>query len=199
MLCWLCHKGTKDYNILFAKLFAKTIKCIEESKNNPIRALKEQLSERIPKDEDIRECLVSLKDNNKAKLILFWIELYRRSQNKGQDIIELSYQYTLEHIMPRSWEGSWKNIAKDTEHAECLIYQIGNMTLLKGSLNNTIKNAPWKTKLNGDGSHQNSIKTCADLLITKEILDKKKWNEESMKERTKRLIKDIFKIWRQKI
>ncbi len=198
LLCWLCRKGTKDYNILFAK----TIKCIAENKDNPVELLKEQLSERIPKDEDIKECLVSLKDNSanyRAKLILFWIELYRRDQNKGQDIIELSYQYTLEHIMPRSWEGSWKNIAKDKEHAEDLIYQIGNMTLLKGSLNSTIKNAPWKTKLNGDGSRKNSIKTCADLLITREILDKKKWDEESIKERTQRFIKDIFEIWGEKI
>ncbi|WP_417935359.1 HNH endonuclease family protein [Helicobacter himalayensis] len=61
--------------------------------------------------------------------------------------MELSYQWSLEHLMPQSWEKHWKAFVKDESHAEDLIYQIGNMTLLKGSLNSTIKNATWQIKL----------------------------------------------------
>ncbi len=97
--------------------------------------------------------------------------------------------------MPQSWEENWKSIAKDELHAEDLIYQIGNMTLLKSSLNSAIKNASWKIKLNGDGSRKNSIKSCADLLITRELCDKTIWNEDTIRDRTQRLTQEFFKIW----
>lgn len=189
---WTCAESTKEYN----KLFANTTQKFDKS--NPLDFLKNQLNS-IPKDNDIKESLAYL-SNKGGSLILFWIELYRRYKNQSkQDTIELSYQYTLEHLMPQSWEKNWRDIAEDKEHANDLIFQIGNMTLLKGSLNSAIKNASWKTKLNGDGSRKNSIKTCADLLITKEILDNKVWNEKCIRERTERFTKEFFEIWNKAI
>lgn len=88
-------------------------------------------------------------DNKRAKLVLFWIELFRRHNNPN-DIKELTYKYELEHLMPQKWEENWKEIGKDKDNAERLIYQIGNMTLLNGSLNAGISNAKWEIKLNGD-------------------------------------------------
>jgi len=192
---WLCAESTKDYN----KIFAKVIKKLD--KNNPLEFLKTELKD-IPKKYEIEDSLISkgsYLENKKATLILFWIELYRRYNNKEkQDSIELSYQYTLEHLMPQTWEKNWKAFAKDEFHAEDLIYQIGNMTLLKGSLNSTIKNASWEMKLNGDGSRKNCIKNCADLLITRELFDAKIWNEDSIRERSEKLTQDFFKIWNTK-
>ncbi|WP_300718663.1 DUF262 domain-containing protein [Helicobacter sp. UBA3407] len=189
---WLCFKSTKDYNKLFANMTKKL------NKTNPLEFLKNNLKD-IPKRYEIEDCLISKDDylaNKKAALILFWIELYRRHTNKKtQDSIELSYKWTLEHLMPQSWEENWKSIAKDELHAEDLIYQIGNMTLLKSSLNSAIKNASWKIKLNGDGSRKNSIKSCADLLITRELCDKTIWNEDTIRDRTQRLTQEFFKIW----
>lgn len=189
---WLCRESTKDYN----KIFANTTRKLDVTK--PFEFLRENLKD-IPKKNKIEDYLMSKDDdleNKKATLILFWIELYRRYANKkAQDSIELSYKWTLEHLMPQSWEEHWGKIPKDEFHAEDLIYQIGNMTLLKSSLNSTIKNASWKTKLNGDGSRKNCIKNCADLLITRELLDKDIWNEDSIRERTQQLTQDFFKIW----
>lgn len=76
-------------------------------------------------------------------------------------------------IMPQKWEENWTEIGKDKETAETLIYQIGNMTLLNGSLNASISNAKWIEKLGNEKSKKNCIKKCADLLVTREILDKK--------------------------
>ncbi|WP_300673996.1 MULTISPECIES: DUF262 domain-containing protein [Helicobacter] len=189
---WLCYKSTKDYNKLFANMTKKL------NKTNPLEFLKNNLKD-IPKKYEIEDCLISKDDylaNKKAALILFWIELYRRHKNKKvQDSIELSYKWTLEHLMPQSWEENWKSIAKDELHAENLIYQIGNMTLLKNSLNSTIKNASWKTKLEGDGSRKNCIKSCADLLITRELCDKTIWNEDAIRDRTQKLTHEFLTIW----
>ena len=73
--------------------------------------------------------------------------------------------------------------------------EIGNMTLLKGGLNSIMRNQAWKIKLNGDRSRKNHIKTCADLLITKELLEIKKWDKYAIQERTGRLIQEFFTIW----
>lgn len=173
---WLCCKSTKDYN----KLFAGIVRKLEES-NDSYLTISEALKERAPKQEEIKNALVSKNDflsNNRARLILFWIELYRRYKNsKRQDIVELSYIYTLEHLIPEEWEEHWSDICDNDEKACDLIYQIGNMTLLKGSLNSSIKNQKWEIKLKGDGSRKNNISSCADLLITKEMLDWKILNE----------------------
>lgn len=191
---WLCHKSTKDYN----KIFANAIKKLD--RNNPLESLKEILKEKdIPQKYEIEDCLISKEEfleNKKATLILFWIELYRRFSNKEkQDSIELPYQWSLEHLMPQSWEKNWKAFVKDEFHAEDLIYQIGNMTLLKGSLNSTIKNATWEIKLNGDSTRKNCIKNCADLRITRELFDTEIWNECAIRERSEKLMQDFFNIW----
>lgn len=189
---WLCAESTKDYNKMFANLTKRL------DKNSPLEFLKDNLKN-IPKKYEIEDCLKSQEiylENKKATLVLFWIELYRRYNNKKmQDSIELSYKWTLEHLMPQSWQENWKKIAKDELHAEDLIYQIGNMTLLKSSLNSAIKNASWKIKLNGDGSRKNCLNNCADLLITRELLNREIWNEDCIRERTQQLTQDFFKIW----
>lgn len=189
---WLCAESTKDYNKMFANLTKRL------DKNSPLEFLNDNLKN-IPKKYEIEDCLKSQEiylENKKATLVLFWIELYRRYNNKKmQDSIELSYKWTLEHLMPQSWQENWKKIAKDEFHAEDLIYQIGNMTLLKSSLNSAIKNASWKIKLNGDGSRKNCLNNCADLLITRELLNKEIWNEDCIRERTQQLTQDFFKIW----
>lgn len=194
---WLCNKSTKNYN----KFFPHIIKSLQKTtKNNIIHVLKKALQkEEIPTIKDIKDSLTSEEyylSNKTAKLVLFWIELYRRHSNKNkQDIIELPYSYTLEHLMPQAWEEHWLDIGRNDENAESLIYQIGNMTLLKGGLNSIMRNQAWKIKLNGDRSRKNHIKTCADLLITKELLEIKKWDKYAIQERTGRLIQEFFTIW----
>lgn len=192
---WLCAKTTKAYN----KIFATCIKELNENEyKEPLKILKEQLFNEIPQIFEIKESLESKYyrlPNKKATLILFYIELFRRYKNKKmQDSIELSYQWTLEHLMPQNLT-QWKNVIKDEEEAKKFVYQIGNMTLLKGALNSSIQNATWQTKLKGDESRKNCIKTCVDLLISRELFDKEQWNEDCIKERTENFIKDFFKIW----
>lgn len=196
--CYVSSATTKDYNKLFAKI------TLELDIENPTNSIKKHLQERVtialPNRSQIENSLKSVSkklDNKRAKLVLFWIELFRRYNNPN-DIKELSYKYELEHLMPQKWEENWKEIGKDKESAEKLIYQIGNMTLLNGSLNVIISNAKWDIKLNGDKSKKNCITKCADLLITRDdIVNKniKEWNETEIKNRTKNLIDDFFKIW----
>lgn len=196
--CYVSSATTKDYNKLFAKI------TLELDIENPTNSIKKHLQERVtialPNRSQIENSLKSVSkklDNKRAKLVLFWIELFRRHNNPN-DIKELSYKYELEHLMPQKWEENWKEIGKDKESAEKLIYQIGNMTLLNGSLNVIISNAKWETKLGKKESKKNCIVKCADLLITRDdIVNKniKEWNATEIENRTENLIKEFFKIW----
>lgn len=190
----LCNKQTKSYNVFFAELTQK----LPKNNNEIYKYLKEEIIKEY-KDEfmDVKKWLNFIKNNKKAKLILFWIELYRefkereyRDKSSG-----LHYEYQLEHLMPQKWQKYWSDIADTKEDAEALIYQIGNMTLLKGKLNNEIKNREWLIKLNGDGKARNHISKNAGLCINEELRNKEKWDKKNIEERTQQFIDDFFQIW----
>lgn len=194
----LCNSQTKDYN----KFFAKLIKDISKKSDNEILNIIRQDTYGKYGDclsvEYIEWRLNNIKNNNNnnAKFILFWIELFRQYKEKNyKDKVGLQYIYTLEHLMPQTWQTHWQDIGKDEENAEKLIYQIGNMTLVKGKLNSALQNHNWDTKLNGDGKSKNFIKKNADLIITRELFDIKEWNEAEIRQRTEELTKDFLEIW----
>lgn len=196
--CYISSATTKDYNKLFAKM------TLELNTENPTNSIKKHLQERVttalPNHSQIENSLKSTSkklDNKRAKLVLFWIELFRRHNNPN-DIKELSYKYELEHLMPEKWKENWANICINEDNANRLIFQIGNMTLLNKPLNVKISNNKWEIKLKGDGKKE-GIKDCADLLITRkdivENIDIETWNETAIEHRTENLIKEFFKIW----
>jgi uncharacterized protein with ParB-like and HNH nuclease domain len=148
-----------------------------------------------------------------AKLILFWIELYRR-KNKNYDITYLPFIYTLEHILPQKWEEHWSDVPiigpnnmpmKKTEAAKNyrneLLNTIGNMTLLTGKLNVNLQNLKFDEKVNGSSKSTNTLRNNSELDITKSDIigpyDKGKtvWNEQRIRERTEVLTKNILEIW----
>lgn len=151
--------------------------------------------------------------NKNAALLLFWIELFRRSIDNKQALKELKYTYSLEHILPQKWEEHWMNVAvvdsngdtiNDRELAKAerfsKIYYFGNMTLLNSSLNTSLRNFNFRKKINGEG-RKKGIKHYADLGITKfDILlpfenGDTVWNEKKILDRTERLADDILRIW----
>jgi hypothetical protein len=156
---------------------------------------------------------ISFISNKNASVLLFWIELYRRDQDKKESLKELKYNYSLEHIMPQKWEEFWSDInvknekniiITDSELAkkerQSKIYSIGNMTLLNSSLNTSLRNFEFSKKIEGEG-RKKGIRHYADLRITRfDILDQydkgsKIWDEETINNRTDALLSDILNIW----
>jgi hypothetical protein len=195
---YVCNFTAKSYN-QFCKRFI--------SDNSKVDA---QLAE--SSDDVFARALFSIK-NKPAALLLFWIELYRRSNDRCYDKEELKYTYTLEHIMPVCWEEFWHDIpviggdGKEitssivaTNYRNALIYSIGNMTLLKGKLNSALRNYEFKRKMEGEG-WKRCIKDYAELGITKHDLvnpydnGDKVWDETKIRTRTEQLTADALKIW----
>ena len=98
-------------------------------------------------DEKVLSGLKNMRSNKNAALVLFSLELHRRSKDNKFDTSELKYNYSLEHIMPQKWEEYWKQVpqkkkldgklmnneeAKNNRYDK--IYWLGNLTLLTSSL-----------------------------------------------------------------
>ena len=157
-------------------------------------------------------------NNKTASIILFLIELKRRF-NSNADIKSLIYNYSLEHIMPQSWEEHWSinllpvydvekdEIINDKLKAEKIrndnIYSIGNMTLLNKALNSSLKNNEFSRKILGNPNENKStgIKDLSDLFITKIDIVRvftegdKVWDERKIIKREKALSAEFFSIW----
>lgn len=151
--------------------------------------------------------------NKYATLLLFWIELSRRSNDKMQSVKELKYNYSLEHIMPQKWEEYWKDVkVYDDSDQEILdleqskltrnrrLYSLGNMTLLNSRLNTSLRNFNFQRKIEGEG-RKKGIRHYSELWITKkDIIDsydngQKEWNEKQIKIRELALTNEILEIW----
>ena len=144
---------------------------------------------------------------------MFWIELARRTDDKKFDIDSLKYEYTLEHVMPQKWQEYWSvdalpvldeqgNEIKDNSEAEkvrqSVIYELGNMTLLKTNLNSSLRNYCFTKKITGEG-RKKGIKAYSSLNVAKEVVDvyedNRTWNESIIRKRTGRLFEEFKNIW----
>ena len=199
----LSPKGTHDY----------TSKCQSIIENNSVSSLiddelcnnKSQIT-----DKDMWEYLHKTEDNT-AKMILFMIELYRRKDDT-QDVSHLEYRYTLEHVMPKKWEEFWSDVpivcdgnilTPDSEEGKQFrnnaIQQIGNKTLLTGTLNIKLRNSDFIKKVNGELPKKPGYKNHASLLLTADIIDKAQtdpvWDEARIEKRTKDLYNTFLILW----
>ncbi|MEM4959084.1 MAG: DUF262 domain-containing HNH endonuclease family protein [Nanopusillaceae archaeon] len=148
---------------------------------------------------------------NVAKLLLFWIELYRRRKNNLQQ--KLKYEYTLEHIMPINWRQYWDfkkvphprgdimSLEEQEKDRNQKIHWLGNMTLLKSDLNMSIKNFDFSRKMEGERDKPGIKDLGATLSITKDdivipyVMGDKVWNEAKIEARTEKLEKELKEIW----
>lgn len=195
---FVCNSETKNYNKLCKEFISDSSR------------LDTTLAE--TSDVDFKSALQRI-NNKPAAMLLFWVELYRRSKDNRYDRDELKYTYTLEHVMPQKWEEFWssvpvigddESVIADPELAKQyryrIIYSIGNMTLLKSSLNTALRNYEFKRKVEGEG-RKRGIKHYAELRITK--LDivapfdsgDQTWNETKIRKRTVEITGDVLTIW----
>lgn len=195
-------RGTHDY----------TSKCYMIIKDGINKLIETELGsgEGGISDGDVKQYLASTKDDA-AKMILFWIELYRR-RSPSFDINALEYKYTLEHIMPKKWEANWSGVPivdngttldSSTEEGKAFrngcIQSIGNKTLLTSSLNSTVRNAKYIQKIEGISPGKPGYRSHTSLLLTKELVDRAGtdpvWDEEHIAMRAGEIYRDFIEIW----
>lgn len=197
----IANKETKSYNKICKEFI------------NDETAINKRLLETT--DDEIKESLKYI-SNKTAKLVLFWIELFREHNNKKYSEKLLEYSYSLEHIMPQKWQEYWHNVPIKDEFGEVItdslkaievreryIYSIGNMTLLSQALNTSLRNREFRIKIEGDNKIDGIKKfsrlsiTIDDLIAEYEKSDEGKiWDEKRIRERTEKLAKEVLEIWK---
>lgn len=197
----ICQYSTKNYNNLFSSLVSKKINTLDDLK----KTIYENDSDvdKFPSDEDIRQHFTIEQLSHKvAKGILYLLELTVRSK-KHQTLLKGIEYFDLEHILPQNWRDNWKimaeNEADEKEKASArdkVLKTIGNMTILTGSLNRSIKNADWNTKKNGNGKND-GLKMYAEGIETfSRYIDLPEWNESTIENRAKDLQIKFFEVWK---
>ena len=200
----LCKASTKNFNKVCALLISG-----KTTIQNEMSAKRDLID-----DVAVIKALCNVPNNKIATLLLFWIELYRRANDSKFDFADLKYSYSLEHIMPQSWEDNWGTdkiqvVTTDTatpiteeetarEMRQTAIYEIGNMTILNRKLNSSLSNKTMKEKLDGNGRTK-GMRVYASLDVAQEVIktfdDSGRWNEKIIRDRTNKLYAEFLKIW----
>lgn len=179
------------------------------------RTIKKELDE---KKDEISDSVVAEKlrcqlNNKNATIILFWLELYRRAKDKKANDV-LQYCYTLEHIMPQAWDSYWSpdvlpvldvqndsvvtDINRAREIRNMAVFEIGNMLLLNGHLNSSIRNYEIQRKVKGENSKK-GIEHYDEMFMTKDFIktynNENTWNEKLIRNRTESIVKEFLQVW----
>ena len=100
---------------------------------------------------------------------------------------------TLEHILPRKWEGNWPlEPGQSSEERKEDINVLGNLTLLTTKLNSANSNRAWL----GDDNKREKIAAQSILLLNSEITNTfEPWTSERIAARTESLTEAVLNIW----
>ena len=121
------------------------------------------------------------------------IDLWERKNNK--------YTFTIEHVLPEAenMHPEWiKMIAKGDKHKatviqEKFLHKLGNLTL--SVYNSNLGKLPLDQKQNKKDENGNPIGYNNGRYLNKILKDIPEWNENTINERTERLIKEILKLF----
>ncbi len=107
--------------------------------------------------------------------------------------------------MPQKWQENWQVPKEQAENRQNHINDLGNLTLLRNSLNSSVRNMDFKTKIEGipkSGRQRvrEGYKGNVSLKITEEIIEqyeagRTEWNEARIDERREQLAEEILKLW----
>jgi hypothetical protein len=130
-------------------------------------------------------------------------ETYRTSKT---EVVSFDSPVTVEHIMPQGWvahwplpdgskgiEDAWLGDENDaavsaSQRRDDIVQTFGNLTLVTGSLNSSIKNGPW-------GNKRAEILTHSLLPINGHLHHYEIWDEVAIEKRGRELLERALRIW----
>ena len=201
----ICGLTTKGYNKLFLELIGncKDKGGLTHQRVRTFLASRKADSSRWPDNKELREAMLESKlyrrlSQKKLRMILLALENEMEDGKTEPVIITDTDSFTIEHIMPQSWQKHWPlplesypDEDKDslTDWREGLIHTIGNLTLLTNKLNPALSDRNWETK-------KTKILAASKLNLNRSYFtDIEEWNEEEIRERSRKLCQIAIRIW----
>ena len=197
----ICRQTTKDYNRLVLDLASRLREGgLDKADTVTAGFLKEQTAyvREWPSDEAMADALVSsplyrLLTRGRLRLVLEGVENRLRSSGRSEQT-SVPRNLTIEHLMPTGWEQTkWplpKNVdtVAATYQRNTLIHSTGNLTLVTQKLNSSMSNDPWQSK-------RDELQKYAVLLLNNELLPQPSWDEDTIRDRSRRMAKLVSERW----
>jgi len=211
----VCGLTGKNYNNLFLNVIADLEKkgwSYENLRNYLLGLISE--SGRFPHDAEFENAIVSKPLYNtlgsaRVRTLLSEIELAKRG-NK-QEHKTLPDTLTVEHILPQTWRTHWPLSGEiqptDAEFNQAIFdvmeddgavgrivkrnrikQTLGNLTLVTKSFNSGVSNFAFNVK-------RKEFKEQSILMLTKDFVDNKKWDEDEIILRSKKLFNIARQVW----
>ena len=189
------HATTKNYNRLIISLLLNAVKdpdtlLVFLSKN-------EDSTTYFPDDEELLYGFHNSRLTNlQTRGILYLLESYIRPANTATTLYGFD-GYSLEHLMPKKWRNNWPPC--DTEEAahqrDITLLTLGNLAIIPQSLNASIRDGNWATKLSGNGNKPGLRECAAGLSTMYDVLQKESWSEEEIVFRAEWLFENAKEVW----
>lgn len=196
----ICNKVSKNYSDLFTEgLIGRQILSYQ--------GLRDYLSEKKPTESLHMPYNYEVEDGfltntslraEKARGILYLLESQLRKTEHSETVLRPFVDYSLEHLMPQSWEENW-SMPSGLSEIEALEFRanrkqaistLGNMAIITQGLNSKVSNSKWSKKLS-----QGLREKAADILTMKNVVNKSEWNEVQIKKRAEWLAEKANEIW----
>lgn len=135
---------------------------------------------RYPNDSEFKEQLLKNVNAQYARVLLLKIE-----ENKDRNIKVDIEKVTVEHLMPQTLNDWWKTNLGGADSAnethEQYLNCIGNLTILSGPLNSSVKNSAW-VSIGGKPGKRHVLSDECQFKITREVATQNEiWNQSTIK------------------
>lgn len=191
----ICKLTTKNYNNLFLSLLAdvkKMEKITGENINTALLGFKEDTN-RFPDDAEFKKAFHTAALINKySREVLYCIALFQLN-NDYTDNPKLNINgFSVEHMMPKKWRNHWYNLPEGVDEIsrDYKLLTLGNLTLVKGKLNSSMRDSAWDRKME-------SLRKFSTLRQTTDYLAKPNWNETEISNRAENLFTSALQIWKR--
>ena len=180
--------STKNYHRMFQSFILNNI----VTKDGLITALNSTTS--IPNDNEVEKGFKESKLYNlQAKGVLYMIEASLIDPKDSTTLLGFD-KYSLEHLMPKQWRNNW-NPPKDEVERDRMLLTLGNLAIITQSLNASIRDSDWNTKLSGKNTNL-GLKACSSGLKTMtDVLTKTSWDEAEISNRAQWLYTKAKAVW----
>ena len=196
MLCSVASMGlNKLFVDLLGKLEASEVETIDQT---IIKDLKDQtVDNRIwPGDRMVYDHLVGVPLRGTVGRQVMVLEALEKKLHSSMTEEFGQLSLTREHIMPQDWGRNWpipedivdKEEARNTRND--VVKEIGNLTLVNGSLNPSLSNNAWKQK-------RETLEKHTVLRLNWELVHDgpDEWNEEAIHARSEKLAGLVVQVW----
>ena len=188
--------SNRAYNQLFGEQFISNRLLDKEALLNYFSG-REDVANYIPDDKELKDGFMNSKlINRQSAGVLYFIESKLRGAMHSTQLLGIK-KYSLEHLMPKKWQNHWGKLDNQSaiDERNRVLLTLGNLTIITQSLNTSIRDANWETKLNGKGKNGGLKKYSEGIETISEFLNLPEWNEEEIQKRANSLYELALQFW----